>query len=360
VAKRLFWLNGIAILAVVINHAIGWGFTAMFWWTDRYRDTVVPNFDAIDSPMYIIMVILKQITPFSLPAFVAVSGYFIAFASRSGLTWKMISARLKGILIPYALWSLLVMLFDHLLLDAPLSFSGILTKLLTGSASPIYYYVPLICQLFLLSPFLVRGIRSSEWKKVLAGMGILQGITIVWSYLALFKVFPWKPEWFFGNLGFIFTLSIALNLRAEEIIPWLKKWRKVWLGILIVSTPFAIVETEWFYRSYGIDWRGGVETFFATVFTLSLLLTFLTYDHIALPQSATLYKLGQKAFGIYLMHPLVLEVTAKLVYHFAPSLLGIQWIFQPLLIATGIIIPWVSMKLMSATPLRKGYAYVFG
>ncbi len=358
-AKRLFWLNGIAILAVVINHAIGWGFTALFWWTDRYRGVSVPNFDAMGSPGYVLMVILKQITPFSLPAFVAVSGYFIAFASRGGLTWKMIRTRIGNILIPYTLWSLLVILFDHLLLETQISLLDIPTKLLTGSASPIYYYVPLICQLFLLSPFLVRGVRSSQWKKLLLGMGILQVVTVGWSYLVLFRILPWKPEWFFGNLGFIFTLSIALNLRGEEILPWLKAHRKIWLGLLIVSLPLAIGETEWFYQTYGIDWRGGVETLFATVFTLSFLLTFITYD-FSLPQSTVLYKLGQRAFGIYLMHPLVLEIAAKLVYHLAPVLLGIQWVFLPLLITTGIVVPWFAMKFMSETPLRKGYAYIFG
>lgn len=110
--KRLFWLNGIAILAVVLNHAVGWSFTAMFWWTDQYRAVSVPNFDAVGSPTYYLLVVLKQLTPIAVPIFLVVSGYFIGFASRAGLNWKMIWARIRGILIPYLVWSVVTMVLD--------------------------------------------------------------------------------------------------------------------------------------------------------------------------------------------------------------------------------------------------------
>ena len=45
-------LNGLAILAVVFNHASGWGYTAMVYWADRYRPVTVPNFDQVWSPSF--------------------------------------------------------------------------------------------------------------------------------------------------------------------------------------------------------------------------------------------------------------------------------------------------------------------
>ncbi|GAP13453.1 uncharacterized protein conserved in bacteria [Longilinea arvoryzae] len=357
--KRLFWLNGIAILAVVLNHAVGWGFTALFWWTDRYRAVSVPNFDALGSPTYDVLLVLKQLTPFSVPAFLVVSGFFIAFAGRAGLNWKMIGARLKNILIPYLIWSLVLIGMDFAL-GQPHPISVILVKLLSGDASPIYYYVPLICQLFLLSPLLVPQIRSVHWKKILLAAAILQACTLAWSYLALFRVVNWKPNWFFGNLIFFFVSGIALNFHADEIRPWIQARRKWWLAGLAVFSVLTVFETEWFYRTYAIDWRGGVETIAATLYTFSFLLTFIGYDQIQLPQATLFYKLGQMAYGIYLLHPIVLMLAAKFMYHAAPAVLGIQFLFVPILFLAGILVPWLAMWVVSRTPLRKMYAYLFG
>ena len=47
--RKLFLLNGLAIQAVVANHASGWGITAMFWWAHRYLPVESPNFDQLGS-----------------------------------------------------------------------------------------------------------------------------------------------------------------------------------------------------------------------------------------------------------------------------------------------------------------------
>ena len=89
--KRVFLLNGLAIVAVVCNHAASWGYTALFWWTDRYRPVTVPNYDQLGSLSYWAIVVVRQLTVFSLPAFLFVSGFFVAYASRgnrSSLTWR--------------------------------------------------------------------------------------------------------------------------------------------------------------------------------------------------------------------------------------------------------------------------------
>lgn len=357
--KRLFWLNGIAILAVVLNHAVGWGYTAMFWWTDRYRAVSVPNFDALGSPAYDIMLALKQLTPFCVPAFLVVSGFFIAFAGRAGLSWKMIGMRLKNILIPYAIWSLVLIGLDFVF-GQPHALKEIAVMLVTGSANPIYYYVPLICQMFILSPWLVPVIRSERWKKALAVAAVIQLLTIVWSYLVLFQVLHWKPAWFFGNLFFFFVFGIALNFHMDEIKSWIQTRRRLWLVGLGIFAILTILETEWFYRTYNIDWRGGVETIAATLYTLFFLFVFIGYDQIPIPQTKSLGQLGQKAYGIYLIHPIVLMLVAKAVYHFLPSILGMQYLFLPLLFLAGVGIPVLVMKGISRSPLRKAYAYLFG
>ena len=71
-------LRGLAILAVVYNHATGWGYTAMFWWADRYRQVgSLPNYDQMGSLPYYVLAVIQQLAQFSVPAFLFISGFFI-------------------------------------------------------------------------------------------------------------------------------------------------------------------------------------------------------------------------------------------------------------------------------------------
>jgi hypothetical protein len=45
--KRMLYLNGLAVLTVILYHSSAWGFIGMFFWTDRYRPVSVPNFDQL-------------------------------------------------------------------------------------------------------------------------------------------------------------------------------------------------------------------------------------------------------------------------------------------------------------------------
>ena len=59
--RRLLLLNGLAAISAVIYHATGWGFTAMFWWTDQYLPISVPDFSQLGSVSYYALRLVEQI-----------------------------------------------------------------------------------------------------------------------------------------------------------------------------------------------------------------------------------------------------------------------------------------------------------
>jgi hypothetical protein len=73
--KRLLYMNGLATIAVILFHASGWGFIAMFFWADQYRTVASPNFDLIGSLPYFALRVIEQIVSFGVPAFLFVSGF---------------------------------------------------------------------------------------------------------------------------------------------------------------------------------------------------------------------------------------------------------------------------------------------
>ena len=64
---------------IPIHHATAYGLQAMFMWTDRYRDVAVPNYDMLGSLSFYVTIIVRQLDVYSVPAFLFISGYFIAF-----------------------------------------------------------------------------------------------------------------------------------------------------------------------------------------------------------------------------------------------------------------------------------------
>jgi surface polysaccharide O-acyltransferase-like enzyme len=341
---------------------MGWGFTAMFWWTDRYRPVSVPNYDQIGSLTYYLMVVIKQLTVFSLPAFLSISGFFIAFAARGSqtkLNWKVVFNRVVSILIPYIIWSIVLFGLDYIT-GTIHSLSEYLFLLLTGGASPIYYYVIIITQLFLISPLLIPFAASKHWKKLLLIAGVIQLLMIGWIYLTLAGLVKWKPDLLFTTYIFFYVFGMVLSFHLEQIKAWLLRWRKVWLGVLLFLIVPAVLETEIIFRATGQDWRGGIFNLSAALYAIVFQLVYLGFEEINFTRIKIFFQLGQKTYGMYLAHPVILIVLSKAIYHFTPVILAYQVVYLPIIFLGAVAIPFWIMNVIPRTPLKFLYPYLFG
>lgn len=367
--RRLLYLNGLAVLGVVLNHTTAWGYIALFWWTDRYRETVVPNFDQLGGPAYFALRSLEQIVVFTITAFLFVSGFFIAVAAgknKQGVSWNMVGARIKTLFIPYLFWSIVMLVFDLAggTVQTPLRYVRIL---LTGGATPAFYYVPLICQLFLLAPLLIKLARAN-WKALFFGALLLQVIVLAARYPQILGVkhplvdliIAWTPGWFFPSRIFWFVFGLVVGLNLNALKPWMYRWRWVFLSSGVVLFFIGLVEWELLLRFSGQDWIAPAETIIDNLYAAVFIMGLLAFERSKVPLSQQINTLGSKSFGIYLVHSLVLEVTAKVVYHFAPWLLSLPAIYVPLLFVLGLLVPLALMEVVIRSPVRRFYSYQFG
>jgi peptidoglycan/LPS O-acetylase OafA/YrhL len=367
--KRLLYLNGLATVAVVLYHSSAWGFISMFWWADRYRAVSVPNFDQLGGLTYYALRMIEQVVMFAIPAFLFVSGYFVAVATRKNqptIDWVVVFKRVKSLVIPFLLWSILI-LMANVLLGESYTTEDVIITIITGQTEPPYYYVPLLVQLYLLSPFLVP-LAKNRAKVLLLVTAIVQLLIMMLTYAVILNLnvsfwelfLPLTKGWLFPGRIFFFTLGIVAGFHLSTIKSMVARIKWLLITSIIVLFIVGIIEWEWLLRGSGQDWIGPKETLIDQLYALAFILGFISLRKFKLPDYLFLPKLGARSFGVYLIHSPVLRFTARIVYHILPPLLAYQMLFQPLLIIMGLGIPLLLMAFVNRSPGRRYYEFAFG
>jgi len=367
--KRFLYLNGLAIIAVVLYHASGWGFIAMFWWTYRYREAPVPDFSQIGSGSYYALRAIEQGIIFGIPVFLFVSGFFVAFATKrleGTISWQVIFIRLRSLIIPFILWSIVILSGD-MLQGARLPPGQIFVTLVSGDVAPPYYFVPLLIQLYLLAPILVPLARS-RWKLLLAAAAIIQLGVLMLRYAEILNLAAGilKPAYVFsrgalfpGNI-FWFSLGIVFGFHLPEFKRSLVRAKVILLVMMTFFFVLGMLEWEYLLLASGKQWIGPKETLIDHLYAGFFIFSFLAFEKFTPRFIEQLAILGGKSYGVYLIHYPVQQYTSRLVYHLFPGLLAYQIIFQPLLIGMGLVVPLMVMGLANRSPARRYYEYVFG
>jgi peptidoglycan/LPS O-acetylase OafA/YrhL len=367
--KRLLAMNGLAILSVILFHSAGWGYTAMFAWTPRYLPVNAPNFDQIGTLPYYLFRLIDQLVVFSIPAFLFVSGAFVAFsqsalARRPGM--RKLWNRVKGLLFPYLIWSTLIILLRTLDGNPP-GVVEIGRMLLIGASTPAYYYVPLLIQLVLISP-IVLYLADEHPRPLLifAAIGMIlvnllpYVLALAGDVLLVQGISRLLPKWFFFTRLFWFAGGMMF---ARHIASWrvfFDRWRWAILALTALCYIAGFLEWELLLRLSPQPWMDHRETLIDTVYSMGVIGSLLGFADVKLPGTNFLNSMGSRSFGIYLAHIPVMEIVARGAYHSFPFVLGFPVVLVGLLILLGLGVPLVAMKIFRSTLLVRAYPLVFG
>jgi surface polysaccharide O-acyltransferase-like enzyme len=368
VAKFLF-VNGLAILGAVVFHTVGMGFVAMFPWAHRYLPAGVSAASQVGTPTYYALRLLEQVFIAAIPAFLVVSGYFTAAAAgRSGtnLTWRLVFSRTRGLLVPYLIWSAVVLML-RMAEGRRFTPGGLAAILLTGGANEVLYFVPFLIQFYLLSPLLVAWGRANA-RSLLLVAAALQMLMHASTY-PVFGGLPMPfsggadvviPKWVFLARPIWFPLGIAIGLQPARYRDFAARFRSWWIPAALVLFVLSFVEWEFLYQRSGALWLPNVETPLDSLYSGAILFALLTRDVATQRASSLVAALGARSFGIYLTHAIFIEYTARLAYHFAPGLLGQALLLQLLLMSAGLFGPLALMALVNRLPVRHWHRFLFG
>ena len=360
--KRLLFLNGLAILTIPLHHAAAYGFQAMFYWGDLYRGIPPgPNYDLIGSLTYYILVIIRQLDTYSVPGFLFISGYFVAFMARgkeSNVTFKMLAPRIKVLIYPFLIWTIIRYV---LLRQWPESLEDVVNP---------YHFIPLLIQFYLLSPWLVP-IARKNWKLLLLiaaavhfgvqGLRYMNNLGV--TFPGLDFLLRLMPRWIvIGQQPFWFPFGLAFGLHSKQFAEWFTKHKWKWVVLTVVFGVLAVAEYQFADYLNGEEWIGPApEGLSRNFYILFFLLTFLTFDVVSNTFTKTISNIGSQSLGIYMANIPTIYVVSVLMVRIVPEVLGIQIIYQTVLILCGLLIPLFMMWFVRKIPtLRPSYRYIFG
>jgi len=342
-------LRGLAILGVILNHA-NWH--------------VLSQFEPGEPGGYP-FVVFDQIGKFAIPAFMLITGYFIAYAagSKRDLSWRVVRARLENLLWPWLIWSAILMV-GH-------SFQG-------GSISPSeflrtsvihYYFIPLLILYYLLAPLVVKLARSRA-PLLLVGAAVVQLLAIALFYTRVYHPsFPGAPKsWIdlgplqYLRFAFYFPFGVVCGMYPRAAKNYLTRSKSVLPWLTLFFFGLAIVETALVYNVGGEFWpTGGDQTKLSSaLFSTTLLFCFLVFDKLTVPSARAVKQLGTHSYGLYLCHYPILGVIATGIEWAAPWVASQGWLFLPSLLVLTITLSMLMMKGAARLPAKRFYRYLFG
>ena len=361
--RRLVTIRGWATLGVVCNHASSLVFIGMFWWTHRYRSVTVPNYDQYGSLGFWAVTAISQLVLFSVPAFLFISGVFVAYAAQGKpltLGSKVMHARLLALLWPFLIWTFVTVAGQWTIRLAAPSVSDL-------ELAPFAFFPLLLAQYYLLSPWLVQWARHNP-VPVLAIAAVLQLTVVAARYVVLSgassiaaATVAETPLWLFTRWALYFPLGVVVGQRLKQVSLLLRRCRWWLTGATVVLGICMILETDLIYR-WTDNWNWAYESTKISVnlYAVLFIFSYLAFDAKRGRLAQGIGKLGQASYIVYLLHAPVLQISAKAVYHIIPGIVAWPIMFQMALVGTAVGVPYLIMVLVARSPWRRLAPYLFG
>ena len=291
--KREYWqsIRGICILAVVLIHSLG-GF-----------DYTV-GYDAE-------FIILRQVINFAVATFVFMSGYFVPVEKicNKDFSYKDWILNRGGRLgVPFVIWSLLysgISLAKDIHHGVSVNWLGYVYRFVVGKAATPFYYIVVLIQLTVITPWLVNVVKDSKTIKNFLWLitPCLLLYIYVWNLTTGYSPRLYEtlfPAWFgFYYLGI--NVRCGLKLKCSG-------------GKVLIAGAISCVE------ALALRKLGMSVGFYTSQITVGSFLYSIAVIGWILKQSDTqggntkrLGRIGDCSYGIFYVHMAVLTVIGKFI-----------------------------------------------
>ncbi|MCC7129539.1 MAG: acyltransferase [Anaerolineae bacterium] len=344
-------LRGIAILLVVLNHTIHMG-------------TVYPKSLGLAATLAAapwerwILYSLSGLGSFAVPIFLYLSGSFFSYAARQDdlrANYRIVWVNLKNIVIPYVLWSSIFYLEIFLVHHQTCTPLECIKQLIVGYP---FNFIPLLIFYYLISPFLVFATRRWGWIPALV-IGVLQLLLINILYPGTLG-FAF-PGWFshltppvlastLADWAVYFPLGLLYAQHAADYLPAVRRYRWMLATLVVITFFLALLDSLELVHLPLANY----------LFPFFFILLAPIFDRRRIPAVKTVENIGKRAYGIYFMNLIVLDLLVVTLVAFIPGVFQYYLLILVPLFCLALLIPLGIMKLVERIQHPPIYRYVFG
>jgi peptidoglycan/LPS O-acetylase OafA/YrhL len=294
-----------AIVAVVMIHATSQGVSLL----DRV------------SKIHLLFNFLNKISLFAVPGFIFMSGVVLFYTYYEKWQVKDVvpfyTKRLKFIIVPYLVVSLLYYLFNQRLYFGAFTFQWghFLSLLSWGKAGYHLYFIIIIVQFYLLFPLLLILVKKNPLVKryfTLIGIGLFVAFYLCNKF---YYTFPHRSSLCFTYFIFFF-LGASVGMNYKSALAAILKYR-FWIGVIAFVSGMGVVlyyvlaDYKRFLPTFIFDIFFNVYGVFASLFLLWL--GYVIHQK-SIKWSSFFQTIGKHSFGIYLIHPAILGLYVMKVH----------------------------------------------
>lgn len=317
---------------------------------------ILYKFNSIDHSWWWIGNIVDSCCRWCIPIFIMLSGMLLLDTSKSESSKIFFQKRFNKVIIPFVVWSIFYS-FWKTRWDFSYSISGFVRDFLTGNVYyHLWFFYPLI-GIYVITPILRRYIKS-------AGRQTLMYFIILWliatPFYSAINEFPsltiaYPPYLAITVIAFLGYFFLGFLLNKIDIDSKRRKYIYVvaFVGLLVTifGTYFLTKRADGVFRGYFYNYFSvNVIILSAAIFLICRKTEWSEKLFKGAKASRFLVDFSSASLGIYLVHPLILDVLSALNVH---SMSIHPAIGIPLTSVLTIATSFILIRLLQRTPIIK-------
>ncbi|MGA8944271.1 MAG: acyltransferase [Thermoactinomyces sp.] len=299
------YIKGIAILGVVFIHVTAF---------------CLRSFDSLtDGGLFFV---INQLGRSSVPVFFMLSGLFLFYRYYDHKPFPVKSfykKRTVYIIVPYLVWSAIYLLYGNLIHPetAPQTAGQIWEAIFTGGSYYHLYFLIVMVQFYLLLPVLIWAFRKFGGLTVVSVALLVTVVAQSMTWWEVTQNFSWLESYtknamcYFSVWLFYFCLGGWIGQRGDRIWQIMHKIPFPAAGLLFLTSVIVMLFESMARKHTGF--------FNYSVIFYSVTSLLLWFQVMGKWKASWLYTLGRFSFGLYLIHPMLLNLLSTISPRYFPA-----------------------------------------
>ncbi len=293
--ENLFWIDllravvsfGVIMIHVSADVITEWrAFPRDWWWAANIYDSLVRG---------------------CVPVFVMISGALL-LPIREDFP-DFFRKRFHRIIIPFIAWTLFYLLWRKYFYEPGLGGAEALRKVAGGNVHFHLWFLYILVGLYLVTPLFRIWTAHATGRDIFYFLVLWFFVSSVLPRLPLRIQIPVEPA-----QGFIGYFVLGYFLRQYSSGKWVPGAAALWLASLLVcilGTAFLSAQSHVFQKLFYDNLAPNVVFYTASFFVLAKYAGPVSEKHLSRPLRNLILNLSKASFGIYLIHPMILDALAK-------------------------------------------------